>query len=132
MVDTFMKKVKNIDQCYPLIAGCIGIGMATEFIGYTKVYTSLPDVDGIFEGKKIDYPRKMDVCYALSSSIVSRALKANKAQIDNMIKWLINWQTDYATMTIKDCVKSDKLMNIITMCDSWPAWYRANKTFMDV
>lgn len=131
MVDTFLKRVNNVDQCYPLIAGSIGAGTAIEFISYTKVYTSLPDVDAIFEGKKIEYPTKMDVCYALSSSLVSRAIKANSKQLDHMVKWLINWQPDYATITVKDCVKHDKLINAIANCPSWVEFYKKNGKFMN-
>lgn len=127
MASNILKKVKDIKIAQALIAGCVGIGTAIEFSGYAKVYHALPNVDSIFEGKNIEYPTKMDIAYALSSSLVNRANKATKKQLDNMIKWLIGWRTDYAILTVKDCIKSDRLMDMFAQSDIWVDWYVKNK-----
>lgn len=57
MVDRFLKKIKNVDTAFPLIAGCIGLGSATNFKGYTKVYADLPNIQDIYEGKDVSILR---------------------------------------------------------------------------
>ena len=127
MVDNFLKKIPNIEACLPLISGAVGVGVATEFFGYAKVYSSLPDIDGIFAGKNVPYPSKMDVNYALSSSLVTKALKANKKQVNNMITWLNDWEPDYAVLTIMDCVKTTKLKQMIIDLPAWITWYKNHR-----
>ena len=130
MVDTFLKKIPNIEVCSSLISGAIGVGMATEFLGYAKVYASLSDIDGIFTGKAVPYPDKMDICYAVSASLVSRAIKANKKQLTNMINWLNDWEADYAILTILDCVKTKKLKQAIIDLPAWIEWYKNHRDML--
>lgn len=128
IANNFLKKVPNMEACYPLIAGAIGVGTATELMGYSKVYSSLPDIDGIFAGKDVPYPQnKMDVSYALSSALVSKANKANKKQINNMIMWLKNWEPDYTVLTLKDCVKNDKIRRWMIELPAWTEWFTKNR-----
>lgn len=127
MASNILKKVKDIKIAESLLAGCVGIGTAIEFSGYAKVYHALPNIDLIFEGKKVEYPVKMDIAYALSSSLVHKANKANKKQLDNMIKWLIGWRTDYAILTVKDCIKNDRLMDMFATSDIWIDFFVKNK-----
>lgn len=122
MCSNVLKKINNTEVAFPLIAAAVGIGAANEFVAYTKVYHSLPDVNGIFEGKPVKYPVEMDVAYALSSSIVNRANKATKKQISNLLTWLNNWRTDYAILTIKDCAKNPKLAVMFSQLDEWTEW----------
>lgn len=132
MCDKILKKLPNIDVAGPLIAGAVGLGAAQEFIGHTKVFHTLPNVADIFNGKPVDYPKAMDSCYALSSSIVAYAQKANKKQINNMITWMIKWQPDYAILTATDCLRTPKLFDYFSTSRAWIDWYTANKSFINI
>ena len=131
MVDSFLKKIPDIGACYALVAGCIGVGMATEFQAYASVYQDLPDVKKIFNGEKVEYPTQPDVGYALSASIVSHASKANKKQIDNLLVWLDKWSAkDLSTCTIRDLVGSKKLTAMISSSPAWVEWVKHNRKFV--
>lgn len=132
MTSGILNKVKNIKIATNLISGLIGLGAATEFAAYTKVYHALPNIDAIFEGKEVEYPKEMDVAYAVSSSLVSKANKANKKQIDNMIRWLINWRTDYAVLTAKDCVKNLKVRDMFSSSKAWVEFFEKHKDVVSI
>jgi len=132
MVAKILKLIPNINTASSLIAGAVGLGTAQEFIAYTKVYHSLPNVADIFNGKPVEHPKAMDISYAISSAIVSYAQKATKKQIENMITWAQDWQPDYALLCFKDCLRNDKIRGYFTSSKSWVIWYTKNKDFIDL
>ena len=131
MTAKILKLIPDINQASSLIAGTIGLGTAQEFIAYTKVYHSLPNVADIFNGKSVEYPKAMDIAYAVSSAIVSYAQKANKKQINNLIIWAKKWQPDYALLCFKDCLRNDKIREYFSSSREWVQWYIANKEFLE-
>lgn len=132
MVAKILKLIPNINTASSLIAGAIGLGTAQEFIAYTKVYHSLPNVADIFHGKPVEHPKAMDVAYAVCSAIVSYAQKANKKQIDNMIRWCQGLSPDYALLCFKDCLRNDKIREYFTNSPEWTQWYIKNRQFFDL
>lgn len=127
-----LQKIPDIDVASPLIAGAVGLGAAQEFVGHTKVFHALPNVADIFNGKQVEYPKAMDVSYALSASLVTYAQKATKKQVNNMITWMIKWQPDYAILTAKDCLRTPKLLEYFSSSKAWIDWYVVNKDFIDL
>ena len=132
MVAKILKLIPNINTASSLIAGAIGLGTAQEFIAYTKVYHSLPNIADIFNGKPVEYPKAMDISYAVSSAIVSYAQKANKKQLDNMIQWCSKWQPDFALLCFKDCLRNDKIRAHFSNSKAWIEFYIANKDFIEI
>ena len=132
MVHNILQKLPDVDVAGPLIAGAVGLGAAQEFIGHTKVFHSLPNVADIFNGKKVEYPKQMDVCYALSASITTYAQKATKKQINNLIIWMTKWQPDYAILTVKDCLRLPRMLDYFSQSAEWVNWYKQNKEFIDM
>ena len=132
MVAKILKLIPNINTASSLIAGAIGLGTAQEFIAYTKVYHSLPNIADIFNGKPVEHPKAMDISYAVSSAIVSYAQKANKKQIDNLINWCQKWQPDFALLCFKDCLRNEKIRGYFSNSSAWIQWYIANKDFIEI
>lgn len=132
MVDKFLKKLKSVDAAFPLIAGCIGLGAATNFKGYTKVYADLPNIQDIFDGKDVKVPKAPDVNFALSSALVSYAPKANKKQLANLLAFTLKdgFQAEYATLTIKDIVVMEDVRSKILTLPEWIQWSKKYKSFI--
>jgi hypothetical protein len=124
MVNSFLTKIPDLSKCFNLIAGCIGVGNATEFKSYTDVYKDLPNIDDIFAGKKVEAPKSPDVNYALSSSLVSRAVRdgITKKQFGNLFTWMNDWSVEFCTITIKDMVQNPKVFSTIGKLPEFVTW----------
>jgi len=105
MVSNILNSVSgNVEDTYPLIAGCIGLGTAIEFRTWTKVYDQLPSMEDIFSGKEAVVPTSPDSLYAVVSTMVAYA-RRRMAEIDQIaysIKYALKLPPDFATILIKD------------------------------
>lgn len=137
MVDKYLKQFDNINTCFPLIAGSIGLGAATEFKAYSKVFHKLPNIQAIFDGTETSVPEGPDVLYALSAALSSRVSKVleekesvRRSQLANLIKYTINMPAEFATLTIKDIVVIDKARNEMLRIPEWIEWCKKYHTFI--
>ena len=73
MVDSILRLNSDVTEVFDLIAGCVGQGAALEFLAYSRVFASLPDVAGIFAGRSPAPPTGSDAQYALVSSMTKYA-----------------------------------------------------------
>lgn len=64
---------EDLTEMHPLIAGCVGTGMAQELRTWCRVYADLPSIKDIFEGKTVRLPRQTDALYALCASMTAYA-----------------------------------------------------------
>lgn len=130
MVDKYLKRIKDIDKALPLIAGSIGLGAATEFKTYTKVFYKLPDIKAIYDGIENTVPTEPDILYALSAALASNVLKANKAQLGNLLKYTLLMPAEFATLTIKDIVVIEKVRDQMLQLPEWVQWSKKYKGFI--
>jgi len=122
---------ESVDKHYSKIAGCVGTAVATEFLAYCKTPKSLPIVQDIFDGKKVEYPTTMDAIYTLIQSMISY-IKCKVAvdresitaeQIKNAVEFVKKLPSDYIA-----CFKFEleqikelkgKYLESLTV-DNWP------------
>ena len=105
MVSNVLNSVSdNVNEVYPFIAGLIGMGMATEFRSWCKIYDNLPNLDDIFAGRRQPVPKDTDVLYALVSAMVAyaREVKDNMAKISNSIDYACLLPADFSVLLMKD------------------------------
>ena len=109
----------NIDEMYQLIAGLIGSGVAVEFRTWEKVYSTLPSIDDIFEGKDPPLPSGTDALYALVSSMTSyaREHKDDMVKIANSIKYADKLPPDFGVVLLKDymCLEPGYNVKLMTV-----------------
>jgi hypothetical protein len=91
-------------KTYPLIAGCVGIGIALEFRSWCKVYDNLPDIQEIFNGKEHTIPSDTDQMYAVISSMVAYAKTCtdDMAKMANSIRYGAQFPPDFAAVLFGD------------------------------
>lgn len=135
MVSRYLSKLNSIETAFPLIAGSIGIGAATEFKAWTQVFHKLPNIKDIIDGKEKNVPKEPDVLYALSAALVAAVLRvptpaARKKAIGNVLAYTLNMSTEFSTLTIKDMVMIDELRPQILVVPEWVPWSRKNKNFI--
>jgi len=99
----------DVTEVYPLIAGLVGTGIATEFRSWSKVYQKLPKMADIFAGKSPALPRGNDVLYALTASITAYAAKHldNITGIANAIRYADKMPADFSAVLLKDFMYLD-------------------------
>ena len=111
MVSNILNTVNQDPKAvYPLVAGCVGAGVATEFVSYCKAYKSLPCVEDIFKGKYPPMPTDTDVLYALISAmtVYAREHKTNIKGIGNSIKYALQMPVDFSAALVKSYMAIEK------------------------
>jgi hypothetical protein len=120
----------DLELAFDQIAGSIGLGAATEFKGYTKVYHKLPSVKDIYQGKQPETPNEPDVLYALSSAIVAKITDASKEELANILDYTHNMPAEFATLTVKDMVTIEEVRQKVLDLEEWIDWSKKYKGFI--
>ena len=131
MVDKYLKIFGSIEAAYPLIAGSIGKGAATEFKGYIKVFDKLPNIKEIYDGIEKNVPSNdPGLLYALSAAIAVYASKATTKQLENVLTYFMNMPAEFTALTIRDmCIVKSVKENFVK-CPNWVKWCNKNKSFI--
>ena len=111
MVSNILNNISNdLELVYDLICGIIGVGAATEFRSWCKLYKNLPNIEDIFKGLNPACPTKVDELYALVSSMVSYASKHKDdlRGISASIKYADKLPPDFSVILIKDYLALEK------------------------
>ena len=94
----------DADKSFNYVSGVVGYGVASEFRNWTKIYSDLPEIEDIFDGKRCAVPRGADALYALCSSMTHYA-KEHKDELDrvaNSIAYANSLPPDFSAMLLKD------------------------------
>lgn len=99
-----------------VLQGCIGEVAATEFIGYNKYWSQIPDLDRVVkEPKKVATPVDQIVCYAVAMALVPRA---NVETFENIMVYLARMSDEYTVVFLKDISRAKpELMSEPTFMD---------------
>jgi len=112
-------------ETYSLIAGCIGNGLAVEFRTWCEVFSKLPSIDDIFEGKCNNLPKETDVLYATIASMIAHAKKHcdRLDKIENSIEYAKRMPPDFTTMILKQYMafEEDYKLKLLRM-PSFSSW----------
>ncbi len=94
----------DVDKMYHLIAGIVGTGPAVEFRTWAKVYSDLPSVEDIFDGKQPKMPAGTDAMYALCSAMTAYARdhRDDLRRIANSVRYADRMPPDFSTVLLKD------------------------------
>ena len=96
---------RKIRDCFGILAGTIGEGMATELITYCDIYQDLPDIDKLLKDPKSYVPMKEPhKLYALCTGMTTRA---NKDNFGAIIKIINQMDKEYAVWTVSSCLQKD-------------------------
>ena len=104
MVSNILNNISSDMQfVYPLISGLVGAGIASEFLSWTKIYSDLPNIDRIFDGRERLVPKGTDQLYALISSMIvhARDHRNEIRKIENSIEYAMKMPPDFACVLLK-------------------------------
>ena len=120
-------KLANDDpsRIYSLICGCVGAGVASEFSSWCRIYSSLPKIEDIFNGRCTTVPSGTDVLYALVASMTSyaREHKHDLAKIENSINYAMQMPSDYSFVLMKNYMAiEDGYKNTLMKIPAFTRW----------
>lgn len=107
-----------------VIKSCVGEGAATEFYGFLKTYSKLPDPKEALE--KHIVPGEESEQYALNGAITNLYRREPKKYAEKVLQYSYKIQKEFAVVLVRDCVKTKSK---ITNTKEWVNW---SDTFSDV
>ena len=103
MVSNILNNVNSDPEAvYPMIAGLIGSGAAIEFRSWCRVYSELPDMDDLFNGRPVPVPKSTDTIYATVSSMTTfaREHKKDLIKIGHSLNYAKQLPAEYSALLI--------------------------------
>lgn len=106
---TFLSRL--MDACngeidYDLAKGVVGEGYAAEFIGFLKIFKSLPDPDMVLMAPaKAEIPTDPATLYAICGAL---ARKASEQNMKNLVVYANRLPVEFSVLLVRDCIVRDE------------------------
>jgi hypothetical protein len=101
------------------LAGALGDGCATEFVGFMRTFDSLPSIQTILNNPDdATVPTDPAALFAVVSALTS---KANEKTFGNIAKYADRMYIDFATLLVRDCVKANPKVQNTVGFNRWAA-----------
>lgn len=129
--------VEDIKAQYSRIAGCIGTGVALEFLAYCEKHKELPMVKDIFAGKRNTYPNSMDGLYSLIVSMTSYIKDKEKSdelhgisavELENGCRYAKGFPADYRAFFFMDLIDIKSLKHKLKEGATFKQWFADNES----
>ena len=125
MVSNILNHVsENISEVYPLITGCIGDAAAYELRAWCKVYSKIPEVEAVFEGKTAGIPTLPEILFALSSNIATYALEHHsEEEIRNAVSYVAKLPPEFKNRIFTDFLKIKDIHKVLLRIHEYDDWF---------
>jgi len=91
---------------FELVTGCVGEGAAIELRSYMEIWSQLPDLDAIIEGKDDTIPAGVDLIYACCVGLVSKASKPS--HYNRLLEYALKLEREYSVFLVKMLYQKNK------------------------
>ena len=114
----FVSKANQVKKdLLPLLAGCLGEGLAREFIGFCSIYADLPTIDQIAANPEgLNMPAEPSILFALSGSIASHS---SPEKMENLMKFIFRMPIEFQIVTLREVVRRKKEMLQVPAIQKW-------------
>lgn len=101
-----------------IYAGTIGEGLAREFIGFCKVYHSLPKIRDIIQNPRgIAVPTEPGTLYAMTGSLAEHAKDEN---IKQLMQYIERMPLDFQVVTLRQIIhRNPEMMHTVPAIATW-------------
>lgn len=98
------------------LTGCVGKGLANDFLGFRQHYSKLPNFNDIMDGK-MDYkvPKDdMGLIFAISSTVITAMIENsdNKKRVQNLSKVMVQLGDDFLTLIYKSLQRASEHIDV--------------------
>lgn len=101
---------------FELIKGAVGEGAAIELKAYMEIWSQLPDLDAILEGKDNTVPKSVDLKYACCVGLVSKAKQPK--HYDRLLEYALKLEREYSVFLVKLLYQKSK--ELVAKAPNWP------------
>lgn len=111
-----------------VLAGTLGDGVATELMAFRQVYSDLPDINAIYQGKYGEIPVEPSILYALSGALTGYLNNLpKKMSLGDATARLLDYTqklpAEFAVLTIKDGMQiSPNHKKSFIQAKNWVEW----------
>lgn len=124
-VDDILKSSLENSLLENVISGAVGKDTAVEFLNYSKVMDTLPNINDILEAKEVDIPSSNSSLYALCIGI-TYALKENfsNKSLSNVLEFSLKLNGEFTVMLVRDLQKNGI---DVESSPKWKDWVDAHR-----
>lgn len=129
-VSKVLKIMGNLKKAYPMIGALIGEAPATEFMTYCNVYSKLPQIQDIANGKFTEQFDRADILYAILTGLTINAPKMNDTQLRNTVAYISNMKTEFSVLGGKDLIRNKNVIKRLLTIPEFTVWRNKNKKYL--
>lgn len=122
------------EKIYPMLSGCIGGGAATEFCSWCRVFSTLPSIEDIFNGRCRSVPTGTDALYALisSMSVYAREHKSELSKIERSIEYAMGMPSDFSCVLLKNYMAIEPdYKSVLMRIPTFARWLNTKGKFLN-
>jgi hypothetical protein len=116
-VSQILKSAPDQGIEHELISGAVGIGAATEFSGFLRMFRELPNIDAILLNPTSEpVPDAAAAQYAVASALAHRASDTN---FDRICLYLDRMPTEFRVLCVRDAIMRDPNVKYTAGYNKW-------------
>ena len=125
MVSNILNDISyDVEEVFPLIAGCIGDRVAGELLMWSESYDRLPSVEDIFSGEEQASPSRPETLYALSSQIVSYARDHHsEEELHHVVAYVGRLPAEFKSRIFDDLLKIRSIRRPLSNNRTFDDWF---------
>lgn len=118
---------EDVTAVMPLIVGCVGEQAAYELRAWNRVYSKIPTMEDIFEGKTKSMPVRPEGLYAVSSYIVNYAsTHCSESEIRNALHYVASMPLEFKHRIYADLLQIKGIHKYLERNLDYSAWFERN------
>ena len=118
---------EDVTAVMPLIVGCVGEQAAYELRAWNRVYSKIPTMEDIFEGKTKSMPVRPEGLYAVSSYIVNYAsTHCSESEIRNALHYVAGMPLEFKHRIYADLLQIKGIHKYLERNLEYSAWFERN------
>jgi uncharacterized ubiquitin-like protein YukD len=108
----------------PMLAGTISEGIAREFLGFCKIYQSLPKMSQIIATPELTpVPDEPSILFAMTGSLSHNATTDNMVQL---MKYIVRLPVEFQVVCLKETIRRNKALQAHAGIQKWVSSSAAN------
>lgn len=134
MVSNILNHVsENIDEVFPMIAGCIGDAAAFELRTWSEIYSKIPPIEDIFKGNTAEVTSRPQILFALSANFAPYAEKHHSdEELSNAISYVSKLPVEFRDKIFSDLLQNKKIRKQLQKNRTYDEWFlRSDRDWED-
>ncbi len=111
-------------EVYPLIAGCVGAEIATDFCTWSEIYGKIPSVGSVLTGTATTVPTRPEALFALMGDLTLAAHVCKKEKsVQNLARYASKLPKEFRHTMYSDLLKIEGIRPALKGCREFCEWF---------